>query len=67
MRSRVNLPPMSGARLVVFLLAFSSFACLLGPFYGLWTMRTFGMCELPPAPRRCSSSWYGGAATTRPA
>ncbi len=49
MRSLVNVPPLPGTRLVVFLLAFSSFACLLGQFYGLWTMRMFGMCGLPPA------------------
>src|SRR5436190_7591778 len=36
-------------RPVVFLLAFLSFACLLGQFYGLWTMRFFGCWVLPPA------------------
>jgi hypothetical protein len=34
---------------VVFVLAFLSFACLLGHFYGLWTMRFFGCWVLPPA------------------
>jgi hypothetical protein len=29
-------------RAVVFVLAFLSFACLLGHFYGVWTMRFFG-------------------------
>jgi hypothetical protein len=36
-------------RAVVFVLAFLSFACLLGHFYGLWTMRFFGCWVLPPA------------------
>ncbi len=36
-------------RLIVFGLAFLSFACLLGQFYGLWTMRFFGCWVLPPA------------------
>ena len=36
-------------RVVVFSLAFLSFACLLGQFYGLWTMRFFGCWILPPA------------------
>jgi hypothetical protein len=36
-------------RPVVFLLAFLSFACLLGQFYGLWTMHFFGCRVLPPA------------------
>jgi hypothetical protein len=36
-------------RPVVFTLAFLSFACLLGQFYGLWTMRFFGCWVLPPA------------------
>ena len=35
-------------RFVVFALASSSFACLLGHFYGWWTMRAFGFCVLPP-------------------
>lgn len=33
----------------VFLLAWLSFGCLLGQFYGLWTMRFFGCWVLPPA------------------
>src|SRR5215469_16541419 len=37
------------SRLVVFGLAFLSFACLLGQFYGLWTMHLFGCWVLPPA------------------
>jgi len=36
-------------RPVVFVLASLSFACLLGHFYGLWTMRMFGCWVLPPA------------------
>ena len=34
---------------LVFLLASLSFACLLGQFYGLWTMHWFGCWVLPPA------------------
>jgi hypothetical protein len=37
------------SRIVVFGLAFLSFACLLGNFYGLWTMHVFGCWVLPPA------------------
>jgi hypothetical protein len=37
------------SRLSVFTLAFLSFACLLGQFYGLWSMRWFGCWVLPPA------------------
>ena len=36
-------------RCVVFALASLSFACLLGQFYNLWTMRLFGCWVLPPA------------------
>jgi len=36
-------------RVTVFGLAFLSFACLLGHFYGLWTMQFFGCWVLPPA------------------
>lgn len=36
-------------RLLVFLLASTSFACLLGQFYGLWPMRAFACLVLPPA------------------
>src|SRR5262245_23878278 len=36
-------------RLLVFTLAFLSFACLLGQFYGLWSMQWFGCWVLPPA------------------
>jgi hypothetical protein len=38
-----------GRRAVVFALAWLSFGCLLGQFYGLWTMRLFGCWVLPPA------------------
>ncbi len=37
------------SRPVVFILALLSFACLLGHFYGCWTMRLFGCWVLPPA------------------
>lgn len=36
-------------RPAVFTLALLSFACLLGQFYGLWTMHVFGCWVLPPA------------------
>lgn len=38
-----------GSRAVVFVLAWLSFGCLLGQFYGLWTMHLFGCWVLPPA------------------
>jgi len=38
-----------GSRAVVFGLAWLSFGCLLGQFYGLWTMHFFGCWVLPPA------------------
>ena len=34
---------------MVFVLAWLSFGCLLGQFYGLWTMHFFGCWVLPPA------------------
>jgi len=37
------------SRFTVFALAFLSFACLLGTFYGQWSMRWFGCWVLPPA------------------
>jgi hypothetical protein len=40
---------MLGSRPVVFVLAWLSFGCLLGQFYGLWTMHLFGCWVLPPA------------------
>ena len=36
-------------RILVFSLAFLSFACLLGQFFGLWSMRLFGCRVLPPS------------------
>ncbi len=36
-------------RLLVFTLALTSFACLLGQFYGLWPMRAFACLVFPPA------------------
>ncbi|MBI2825541.1 MAG: hypothetical protein HYX69_12730 [Planctomycetia bacterium] len=41
--------PILASRPLVFLLAFLSFACLLGQFYGLWSMHFFGCWVLPPA------------------
>ncbi len=38
-----------GTRAAVFGLASLSLGCLLGQFYGLWTMHFFGRCVLPPA------------------
>jgi hypothetical protein len=38
-----------GSRPAVFLLASLSFACLLGAFYGLWSMRVFACWVFPPA------------------
>lgn len=37
------------SRAVVFMLAFLSFACLLGTFYDLWSMHVFACWVLPPA------------------
>jgi hypothetical protein len=36
-------------RTTVFVLAFLSFACLLGQFLGFWTMHLFGCWVLPPS------------------
>ena len=44
-----NGPPLLHLRAIVFALAFLSFACLLGQFFGLWTMHAFGCWVLPPA------------------
>jgi hypothetical protein len=38
-----------GNRVVVFTLAWLSFGCLLGQFYGLWAMHFFGCWVLTPA------------------
>lgn len=43
------MPLVLHLRALVFALAFLSFACLLGQFFGFWTMRTFGCWVLPPA------------------
>lgn len=37
------------SRAAIWALASTSFACLLGHFYGFWTMRLFGCTVLPPA------------------
>ena len=43
------MPSVPVLRALVFALAFLSFACLLGQFYGLWSMHVFGCSVLPPA------------------
>ena len=43
------MPLLLHLRVVVFGLAFLSFACLLGQFFGCWTMHVFGCWVLPPA------------------
>ena len=45
----MTITALLSTRPVVFTLALLSFACLLGEFYGLWTMRFFGCWVLPPA------------------
>lgn len=49
MISRPRMPLRLPLRAVVFTLAFLSFACLLGQFFGLWPMHLFGCWVLPPA------------------
>ena len=46
---RVTDAARPGLRAAVFASAFLSFACLLGQFYGLWTMHFFGCWVLPSA------------------
>ena len=46
---RMNPIRLQMLRAAVFALALLSFACLLGQFYGLWTMHVFGCWVLPPA------------------
>ena len=48
-----------GSRPVVFTLAFLSFACLLGQFYQMWTMRFFACWILPPS--TALLAWMGFA------
>ena len=43
------MSPNTTCRLLVFGLAFLSFACLLGQLFGFWTMRWFACWILPPA------------------
>jgi len=43
------VPSALALRALVFGLAFLSFACLLGQFFGFWSMRVFGCWVLPPA------------------
>lgn len=48
-------------RLLVFLLASTSFACLLGQLYGAWPMRAFACLVLPPATALLAwLAWRGG-------
>ena len=47
-----------GTRPVVFVLAWLSFGCLLGQFYGLWTMHLFGCWVLPPATALLAAAAY---------
>ena len=49
MLSFARMPLRLPLRATVFTLAFLSFACLLGQFYGLWSMHLFGCWVLPPA------------------
>ena len=49
MTPRMVMERLLGSRTVVFVLAWLSFGCLLGQFYGLWTMHFFGCWVLPPA------------------
>ena len=50
----------------VFLLASLSFACLLGQFYGLWSMHVFGCWVLPPATILLAAiAWWFRADKTR--
>jgi hypothetical protein len=49
MRTPMTIPQLLSSRPVVFALAFLSFACLLGQFFGFWTMHFFGCWVLPPA------------------
>ncbi len=43
------MPALLVLRIAVFGLAFLSFACLLGQFFGFWTMHVFGCWVFPPA------------------
>ena len=49
MRTLTTIPQLLSSRPVVFAVAFLSFACLLGQFFGFWTMHFFGCWVLPPA------------------
>ena len=49
MRRAFSISSMLESRLVVFGLAFLSFACLLGQFFDIWSMQWFGCWVLPPA------------------
>ena len=43
------IPRLLTTRATIFCLAFLSFACLLGTFYGLWSMHLFACLILPPS------------------
>lgn len=45
----MNWKPVLRSRPVIFFLAWLSFACLFGQFYGLWSMKTFALIVFPPA------------------
>lgn len=45
----MSLPNILTYRPVVFLLAATSFVCLLGQFYGFWSMQLFACAVFPPA------------------
>lgn len=49
MSDTANVTRFVGMRVLVFALAFLSFACLLGTFYGFWNMRTFACFAYLPA------------------
>ena len=49
MRTPMTTTQVLSTRPVVFTLALLSFACLLGQFFGLWTMHVFGSWVPPPA------------------
>jgi hypothetical protein len=48
MRTPATILQLLSTRAGVFGLAFLSFACLFGQFFGFWTMRFFGCWVLPP-------------------
>jgi hypothetical protein len=53
-------------RLLVFTLALMSFVCLLGTFYGLWSMHVFACGILPPATLMLIAIAYRSKPTDNP-